>query len=120
MSITNVLNAFLASDDFASGVLSSTKAGFGGSSYKVELFQDGTWRVLWANEIGNLYESPGEILSIPQLNDSDYQDLCDMAESEEDEAILQHLRNSDTLQDLENYMRDSYSNGFIVRSNNVQ
>lgn len=108
MSITDALNQFLVSDDFASGVLASTKAGFGGSSYKVELFQDGTNRVLWEGQIGNLYKSDGEILSIPQLSDEDYQDFCDMAESEEDEAILSHLRNTDTLEELAQYMRDVY------------
>lgn len=116
MSITDVLNAFLVSDDFASGVLASTKAGFGGSGYSVELFEDGTWRVLWANQIGNLYESAGEILSIPQLSDSDYSDFVDMAgEDGGDEEILSLLRNTDQLEELAQYMRDTYSNALVTR-----
>ena len=67
------LNAFIESDKFEAAVMSSTTAGFGGSGYSVELFEDGTFRVLWNNEIGNLYRSPGVILGIPQYQ----QDVID-------------------------------------------
>jgi hypothetical protein len=79
------LEAFIQSDDFADGIVKSTKSGWGGSGYSVELFEDGLHRVLWDNEIGNRYESPGTILSLPKLDDSDYQDLVvngDMTEEE--------------------------------------
>lgn len=32
--------------------------------YKVELFTDGTYRLLWDSQIGNLYESKGVIVPI--------------------------------------------------------
>jgi len=80
-----VLEAYLKSSDFKPGVIASTKAGWGGSGYSVELFEDGTWRNLWNNEIGNLYQSPGEIVGLPALDDGDYQELVvngDLSESE--------------------------------------
>ena len=82
----HTLEAFLDSGaEFEQAVLSSTTAGFNNSGYSVELFTDGTWRVLWDNEIGNLYRSPGIIISIPQydqdtLNDMDvYGDDADLS-----------------------------------------
>lgn len=71
MSVKQAFENFM-SNDFESAVISSTKAGWGGSGYSVELFDNGTYRVLWDNEIGNLYNSPGLILSIPQLSNDDY------------------------------------------------
>jgi hypothetical protein len=49
----------------------STQASFGGSGYSVELFTDGTYRLLWNNNIGNLYDSPGIIVPVPVLSDDD-------------------------------------------------
>ena len=70
------LDAFLDSGaEFEKAVMDSTTAGFGGGGYSLELFEDGTWRVLWDNQIGNLYCSPGVILSIPQYWD----DECDLS-----------------------------------------
>jgi hypothetical protein len=98
------LKKFLESPDFAEGCKSATKASWGGSGYSVELFPDGTWRVLWDNEIGNLYISPGEIISLPALDDDDYQqDVIEhgmdedeyfylVFENDEDE-LKQHMRN---------------------------
>lgn len=79
------LAAFIDSAEFEQAVKDSTVAGFGGSGYSVELFEDGTWRVLWDNQIGNLYISDGVILGIPQfdqetINDWDeYGDDCDLS-----------------------------------------
>lgn len=79
------LEAFISSNEFEGAVKSSTIAGFGGSGYSVELFEDGAWRVLWDNQIGNLYVSPGVILGIPQfdqdtINDmQEYGDDCDLS-----------------------------------------
>lgn len=70
MSIQQAFEAFM-SESFQSAVDSSTKASWGGSGYSVELFDDGTYRVLWDNQIGNLYSSPGLILSIPALDGED-------------------------------------------------
>lgn len=69
------LEQFIASDEFAPAVMSSTTAGFGGSGYSVELLPDGTWRVLWNGQIGNLYESPGVVLGIPQHTQETVEDL---------------------------------------------
>lgn len=69
------LEHFIASNEFETAVKSSTTAGFGGSGYSVELFEDGTWRVLWDNQIGNLYVSPGVILGIPQFDQDTVNDM---------------------------------------------
>ena len=55
-----------------SAILSSTKAGFNGSGYSLEVFGDGTYRVLWNGSIRNLYDSEGIIISIPELVDDEY------------------------------------------------
>jgi hypothetical protein len=70
-ALKKTLEAYLKSGDFKSGVIASTKASWGGSGYSAELFEDGTWRNLWNNEIGNLYSSPGTILGLPALEDDD-------------------------------------------------
>ena len=67
-------NFMLDTDVVESAILKSTEAGFGGSGYSLELFENGTYRILWDNSIGNLYISPGIIISIPQLTDEDYKD----------------------------------------------
>lgn len=104
-----VLEQFLASDEFAESVLSSTRAGFGGGSYSVELFSDGDWRVLWSQMIGNLYESPGLILVIPQLSDEDYQALEDMAGSEEYVHLIAYLQETDELEEIADLLRQRIS-----------
>ncbi len=67
-----ILEAFIASDDFLPAITDSTTAGFGGSGYSVELFPDGTWRVLGNNQIGNRYQSAGLILPLPAWKDEDW------------------------------------------------
>lgn len=64
---------FMAAD-VEDAIEKSTKAGYGGSGYSVELFTDGTYRVLWDGQIGNRYESTGIIVGIPKLNDDDMGD----------------------------------------------
>lgn len=71
--LAQALENFLSSPDFEAGVISSTKAGWGGSGYSVELFEDGTYRVLWDNSIGNLYQTPGVILGLPKIPEDYYQ-----------------------------------------------
>lgn len=73
MSIKQAFNSFM-DESFESAVDSSTKASWGGSGYSVELFDDGTYRVLWDNQIGNRYDSPGLILSIPTLDSEEWDD----------------------------------------------
>lgn len=104
---STALESFINSGEFAEAVVKSTKAGFGGSSYSVELFDNGTWRVLWANQIGNRYESVGTIERIPALSDSDYQDFEEMAGSDEVEAIASQLRGTDELEGIAQEMRDN-------------
>jgi len=83
-------------DSAEDAIISSTQAGYGGSGYSVELFDDGTFRVLWNNEIGNLYESPGLILGIPQL-DTDEMNNDEPALSYFDSAIASLRERFDTL-----------------------
>jgi hypothetical protein len=65
-------NGFMA--EIEEAIEKSTQAGFGGSGYSVELFADGTHRVLWDNQIGNRYNSPGLIVGIPKLEDDEMGD----------------------------------------------
>lgn len=76
----STLEQFIDNDGFSDMVMRSTVAGFGGSGYSVELFEDGTWRVLWNNQIGNLYISPGVILPIGTYDDETVNDLCEFGE----------------------------------------
>jgi hypothetical protein len=99
-----ILEVFMASGDFKAGCISATKASWSGSGYSVELFQDGTWRVLWNNEIGNLYKTPGVILGLPTPDDADLQEYLDkdgingeagyfdLAWSNEEETLKKELR----------------------------
>ncbi|MFM6152246.1 MAG: hypothetical protein ACKPE3_04460 [Sphaerospermopsis kisseleviana] len=57
-----------------SAIDQSTEASWGGSGYSVELFDDGTYRVLWDSNIGNLYNSPGVIINIPPCSDEEWTD----------------------------------------------
>jgi hypothetical protein len=79
MSLEKALNCFMTDNNytvFQNAVDASTKASWGGSGYSVELFPDGTYRVLWDNHIGNRYNSPGVILKVPPLSDDEWdQDL---------------------------------------------
>lgn len=90
--LRKALETFIESDDFMSGVISATKAGWSGSGYSVELFEDGSHRVLWDNEIGNLYESPGTIVSLPKIGDDSDSDLLTEAFWAEEEELKDELR----------------------------
>jgi hypothetical protein len=69
MTLQAALDAFLSNqEEFKRAVESSTRAGFENSSYSVELFPSGTYRVLWTETIGERYESPGLILEIPTFD----------------------------------------------------
>lgn len=87
------LQKFAQSEEFVDAVVSSTQAGFDGSGYSVEVFEDGTSRVLWDNQIGNRYESPGMIVRIPQLSaeEAEEGDLREVAEFYRDELAAQML-----------------------------
>jgi hypothetical protein len=78
MNIQGIKQAFenFMSDDVQvkEAIMSSTTAGFGGSGYTLELFDDGTFRVLWNGQIGNLHNSRGIMIGIPKLGDDDMAD----------------------------------------------
>ena len=80
-------------EQFETACLSSTRASFSGSGYSVELFDDGSYRVLWNNSIGNLYDSAGIIIFVPVLGDNEY--------DSEDES-------NSFFDNAEDAMRDSY------------
>ncbi len=81
------LKQFLMSPDFEAGVISSTKASWGGSGYSVELLSEGKWRVLWNNWIGNRNRSPGIILGLPELDIEDMQEYIDAGCGTQDEFL---------------------------------
>ena len=89
-------------NSFKSAVDSSTAASWGGSGYSVELFYDGTYRVLWNNQIGNLYESQGLILSVPSLCDEDWDEDSDLRFYENAE---EYMRN--TFSEAQTYFPES-------------
>lgn len=101
IELQKAMRKFLKSEDFKSGVISSTKASWGGSCYKVELFADDKWRVLWSNEIGNLYETPGVIIALPQLGTDEMQEMIDGggADDEDDFLSMAFERESEDLKD---------------------
>jgi len=117
VTFKQTLEEFIKSDEFAESVIGSTKAGFGGSSYKVELFPDGTWRVLWSNQIGNIYDSPGIIQAISSLSDDDYQAFVDMAGSDDSDALVKELRNTDALDEIAQQMRNSLHDELAMQEN---
>jgi hypothetical protein len=82
MQYSEILEQYIKSADFKEGVIAATKASWGGSGYSVELFEDGTWRNLWNNEIGNRYNTPGIILALPVLSDENPSDEEKMDEEE--------------------------------------
>lgn len=82
--LQRALESFLDSPELKAGVISSTKAGWGGSHYSVELFPDETWRVQWENQIGNLYRSPGVIIALPQVSTDDMSEYVDSGAGDDD------------------------------------
>jgi hypothetical protein len=107
--LMKTLDAFLQSSDFKDGVISSTKAGWNGGSYKVELFPEGTWRVLWSNEIGNLYESRGIILTLPELDfdPSERDEYVDGGAGSEEEYLEELFYNEE--QEIVDSLKESLS-----------
>lgn len=71
MSIESAYESF-KNEALEDAIVSSTKASWGGSGYSVELFDNGDYRVLWDNQIGNCYKSPGLILGVPLLSDDEW------------------------------------------------
>ena len=66
--IREAFDSFMSDDGAVCAAIDdSTSAGYGGGSRKLELLPDGCFRVLWSGQIGNLYNSPGIIVSVPEL-----------------------------------------------------
>lgn len=102
MSVQKAFDSFMA-EEFKNAVDSSTKGSWGGSGYSVELFDDATYRVLWDNHIGNLYDSPGLILSIPSLQDGEWDEdpsirFYDNAEQSIRETFQEHWQANQNVQ----------------------
>ena len=90
---------FAQSAEFVDAVVSATQAGFSGSGYSAEFFADGSHRVLWNGQIGNLYESAGEIVPVPQLSQDE------VMEADEDNGL--------TLRDVVEFYRDELVERFL-------
>lgn len=97
------LENFITSAGFLPACINSTKAAFSGSDYVVELFEDGEFRVLWSNQVGNLYQSPGVILSAPQFSDEDWKDFEECGEDpyDFDGGLEKDMRDSLTIYELD-------------------
>lgn len=102
------LEAFLASEDFYDGMVAATRASWSGSGYVVELFEDGRWSVLWDNSIGNKYNSPGVILGMPTLDDSDLQEYLDKNGVEGEDGYWELVYSNDE-DDLKNELRERFA-----------
>lgn len=87
-NLEKTLEQYLQSEDFKQGVIDSTKASWGGSCYKVEILPDGKWQNLWANQIGNRYETPGVIIALPALNCDDMGEFTESGGTEEEYLSL--------------------------------
>lgn len=59
-------------EELENAILRSTKASFSGSSYSIELFPEGTYRISETGLIGNKYHSPGLIFVIPPLSEEEF------------------------------------------------
>lgn len=89
---------------FQSACDQSTTASWSGSGCSVELFPNGEYRVLWDNQIGNRYNSPGIILPVPALGDDEWDDDPDIRFYENAEEAMRDIF-SQAMQDLEDYQR---------------
>ena len=97
MSLQQAFESFM-SESFEEACDSSTKASWGGSGYSVELFEDGSYRTLWKNQIGNLYDSDGLILGVPALGEDEWDEdpdirFYDNAEQEMRDKFEQAIAN---------------------------
>lgn len=73
MTIESAFESFIE-DGFREACVTSTIGSWSGGTYSVELFADGTWRVLETELFGLLYDSPGIIIEIPRLGEGDWND----------------------------------------------
>lgn len=108
-TFNQVLGQYVQSSDFVDGIVSATKASWSGSGYSVELFEDGTWRNLWNNQIGNKYETPGIILSLPTLPEEDTAEVDEEEVVKHDQALrdLVEFRRDELVQELRNTLAEA-------------
>jgi hypothetical protein len=104
-NMKDILENYLASDDFKDGVISSTRASWGGSGYSVELLPSGKWFNVWNNQIGNLYESEGVILRLPTLDTDDMSEYVDGGAGTEDDFLAEAFENE--REELTQLVRDT-------------
>ena len=104
----NLLERYLASQDFAEAVIQATRAGFSGSHYQVEIFPDGTHRLLSSEQISNPYESAGALYLIPTLDTDDYREIMIMARGDDLQSLTNALLEcQSTLEELANTVREA-------------
>ena len=87
---------YRSSDSIESDIVSATRAGFANSGCVLELLE-GSFRVLQSGQIGNLYDSPGFMIPLPELGDGEWDDeeenhFFDAAVEELDDAIEELIR----------------------------
>ena len=70
------LPAFTAfmNEEFEDACVLSTEESWGGGSYSVELFKDGSYNTFPTLPTGNLYDSEGLIVGIPTLDEDELSD----------------------------------------------
>lgn len=107
-ALEKCLEAFMASNEFPEALAKGTCDSWGGGGTNVELCPSGierqSWRVLFNNEIGNLYESPGEILGLPTLDDDDYQKCVVEGDMTQEEYFFSVFQNHE--EELKQGLRD--------------
>lgn len=104
-ALRSALESFLDSSEFGESLIKATKALWSGKKYCVELFEDGSFRVLWEDQIGNRYRSPGAMLDLPTLDDDDYQEAVIEGGMSEEEFFFAVLQNDQ--EELEQQLRDA-------------
>lgn len=72
--IEQAYNAFINSTDFEEAIRKSTKSSWSGSGCLVELFSNGSYRVLNGKDVGSLYDSPDMLISLSAVNDEELDD----------------------------------------------
>lgn len=82
------LEAFLGDEEeFREAVLLSTRLGWGGGAAFLEMFEDGSYRIIPSHQLGNLYQSPGLIVEIPSISDEEMLELKQTADYDISEAL---------------------------------
>lgn len=63
---SKALSSFLSNKaEVVESLIKSTIAFINDSGYTIELFEDGTYQIIWDDMLGNKYESPGLLVPLP-------------------------------------------------------